>query len=57
MYVYSKICDTSSSWYIFFFDVSDLVFIIFVLRIPINNLYAAFVSAIGRRSFTVLFIY
>ena len=30
---------------------------IFVLRIPINNLYVAFVSAIGRRSFTVGFFF
>ena len=30
---------------------------IFVLRIPINNLYVAFVSAIGCRSFTVGFLF
>ena len=30
---------------------------IFVLGIPINNLYVAFVSAIARRSFTDFFLF
>ena len=42
-------------------SLSSLMYLIwcsiFVLRIPINNLFVAFVSAIGRRSFIVGFFF